>query len=100
MLDQIRREVLVQGGAGFLGQNGVDALRPGSGRRAALRDPNLERYEGVGIEKHGWCEAILSYELPVVPGPPPPLYMDRCSLSMPNVLGEKIVFFSAPSIGT
>ena len=48
MLNQACREVLVEGGVNFLGQNGVDPVGPGSDRRASFRDPNLERHHGTG----------------------------------------------------
>ena len=38
VLDQASREVLVQGGVNFLGQNRVDEVGPGSDRRATFQD--------------------------------------------------------------
>ena len=47
MLDQAFRQVLVQGGVYFLGQNGVDPMGPGSDGRATFRERNLERNQGT-----------------------------------------------------
>ena len=48
VLDQACREVLVQGGANFIGQDRVDPMRPESDRRATFRERNLERHQGAG----------------------------------------------------
>ena len=50
VLDQAYREVLVQGDVNILGQNRVDAMRPGSDRRATFRDRNLERHQRAGAK--------------------------------------------------
>ena len=50
VLDQPCREVPVQSGVNFLGQDGVDALGPGSDRCATLRGRNLEKHQGEGTK--------------------------------------------------
>ena len=47
MLDQVCRQVKVQGGVDFIGQNWVDPMGPGSDGRANFRDRNLERHQGT-----------------------------------------------------
>ena len=47
VLDQACRQVLVQSGVDFLGQNWVDPMGPGSDGRATFRNRNLERYQGT-----------------------------------------------------
>ena len=47
MLDQACRQVLVQGGVDFLGQNWVDPMGLGSDKRVTFRDRNLERHQGA-----------------------------------------------------
>ena len=63
MLDQVCREVLVQGGVDFLDQNGVDAMGPASERCAAFRDRNLKRNQAVGTKTRlGFGENARKFE--------------------------------------
>ena len=50
VLDQACREVPIQGGINFLGQNWVDRVGPGSDWRATFRDRNLERHQRAGTK--------------------------------------------------
>lgn len=50
MLDQARREKLVQGGVNFLGQDEVDAAGPVIDKRAAFRYRDIESYQGARIK--------------------------------------------------
>ena len=47
VLGQTCRQVLVQGGVDFLGQNLVDPMGPGSDGRAAFRDRIFEKHQGT-----------------------------------------------------
>ena len=51
VLDQACRQVLVQGGVDFLGQNRVDLMEPGSDGRATFWDRNLERHQGTRTKR-------------------------------------------------
>ena len=50
MLDQAGREVLVQVGLHFLGQDGVDAMRPGPDRSSSFLDRNDEGHQRAGTK--------------------------------------------------
>ena len=50
VLDPARSEALVQGSVNFLDHIGVGIVGPGSDRRAAFRDRNLERHQGAGTK--------------------------------------------------
>ena len=50
MLDEACRDVLAQGGLHFLGQDGLDAVRPGRYRSPSFLDRNHERHQGAGTK--------------------------------------------------
>ena len=48
LLDQVRHEVLIQGGVNSFGQVRLDAVGAGNDRRATFRERNLESHQGAG----------------------------------------------------
>ena len=48
VLDQTCRQILVQGGLHFLGQDGIDAMRPGRDSSVSFRDRN---HEGINEQE-------------------------------------------------
>ena len=50
LLDQVRHEVLIQGGVNFLSQSRFDPVGPRSGRRASFQHINPERHLEAGTK--------------------------------------------------